>query len=337
MSHGEALSRRLGPVSDAQFQAGLDHFGLGRFLRATPVPFGLFGQNVFVTTTAGEFVLRGAAHYDWQLPSERFVARLLHERTAVPVPWPYLVNTDESIFGWPYGYAIMPRMPGVLPADPAVTAAMTGAERAGIARALGANLRAVHAVTWPRAGRFDLASGTVRAFEGGFAAWIVGELRRWLDLCVSYGTGATEADREWAERLIDEAAGALREPRPATLVLHDYREANVALERHAGRWRISGVFDLMEAIFADPELDLVRQLSGYLERPDTALAKAFLAGYGPLEAGAGARLRLYLAYDRMIVWEFFHRPDNLASWSCPERTPREWIAPYLRGLASASG
>jgi hypothetical protein len=29
------------------------------------VPFGLFGQNLFLSTTAGEFVFRGAPHTPW--------------------------------------------------------------------------------------------------------------------------------------------------------------------------------------------------------------------------------------------------------------------------------
>src|SRR5579872_2347774 len=79
-------SKRLGAISPEQFQAALNHFGLGQFLSAEAIPFGLFGQNVFVTSSTGEYVFRGAAHYDWQFPKEQFVANLLHERTNVPVP-----------------------------------------------------------------------------------------------------------------------------------------------------------------------------------------------------------------------------------------------------------
>jgi hygromycin-B 7''-O-kinase len=103
-------SRRLGSIDDGQFRSALERFGLGEFVRAEPVAGGLFGQNVFVASTTGEYVLRGAPHYDWQLPAERFFARLLHERTRAPVPWPYLLDPGDDIFGW--SYAVMPRMPG---------------------------------------------------------------------------------------------------------------------------------------------------------------------------------------------------------------------------------
>src|SRR5687767_15317798 len=112
-------SKRLGPITPAQFQASLHRFGLGTFVCAEAVVGGLFGQNVFVTSTSGRFVLRGVPHYDWQLPTERFFARALHERTAAPVPWPYLLDPATDIFGW--SYALMPRMPGLNLSDPAVT------------------------------------------------------------------------------------------------------------------------------------------------------------------------------------------------------------------------
>lgn len=80
-----AYSARLGEISDAQFQHALDRLDLGELVRATAVPFGLFGQNVFLTTSRGEFIFRGAQHGDWQFAKEVFFARLLAEKTIAPV------------------------------------------------------------------------------------------------------------------------------------------------------------------------------------------------------------------------------------------------------------
>ena len=66
-------SKRLGNISDEQLQSALNYFDLGKFLHAEPIPFGLFGQNLFVTSTVGDFVLRGVPHYDWQFPTEKFL------------------------------------------------------------------------------------------------------------------------------------------------------------------------------------------------------------------------------------------------------------------------
>ena len=80
-SPGRVYSERLGVLAPHQFQAALARFELGDFVEAAPVSKGLFGQNVFVTSTQGEYVLRGLPHYSWQFPKERFGAALLHERT----------------------------------------------------------------------------------------------------------------------------------------------------------------------------------------------------------------------------------------------------------------
>jgi len=79
-------SKRLGPISHDQLSRALTRFELGDLVTVEPVPFGLFGQNLFVTSSVGEFVFRGAPHGQTQFPTERFFTRLLHERTSVPVP-----------------------------------------------------------------------------------------------------------------------------------------------------------------------------------------------------------------------------------------------------------
>src|SRR3954452_19284777 len=91
-------SDRLGLISQGQFQAALDHFSLGRLRAATPITRGMFGQNVFLSTSEGEFVLRGAPHSDDQLAREAFFCRQLHERTTLPAPWPYLIDDTAAIF-----------------------------------------------------------------------------------------------------------------------------------------------------------------------------------------------------------------------------------------------
>ena len=138
-------SQRLGTLSETQFQAALDRFHLGRFMQAEPIPFGNFGQNVFVTSTTGEYVLRGQPHFWWQFPTEQFFTQQLYERTHVPVPWPYLVHSTSDIFGW--SFAIMPRMPGLQLADQQVKNQLGPAERQGIAQALGENLARMQEVT----------------------------------------------------------------------------------------------------------------------------------------------------------------------------------------------
>jgi hygromycin-B 7''-O-kinase len=329
-------SKRLGSISDRQFQAALDHFDLGQFISAEAIPFGLFGQNVFVTSSTGAYVLRGAAHYDWQFPKEQFVANLLHERTHAPAPFPYLIDNDETIFGWKYGYVLMPRMPGLQLANGEVLKTITFEDRRAIAYAIGENLREIQRVQWAFAGQYDYQTQTIEPFRDGFAAWLISQIRQHLQQAMLYHNGATQSDEAWIERIIQNAAEALQVPYTPVLVLHDYREPNLTVsKKQADRWQVSGVFDLMEALVGDGELDLVRQLANYMDARDLTWAKSLLDGYqksAPLRSHARQRLALYLVYDRIVVWEYFHRPANLAQWWYPGHSVEEWISPAIRKL-----
>lgn len=288
-----------------------------------------------MTSTAGKFVLRGSAHYDWQFPKEQFIANLIHEQTDVPVPYPYLFDADESIFGWKYGYVLMPRLPGLQLADQQVKQSLTDNDRQAIAYAMGETLHKIHLVRWEFAGEYDLTTQTIQPFEDGFENWLIRELRQLVQLSKSYETGTDQSDVAWVEEVIDDANDAMRVPYTPVLVMHDYREGNVTVHKQDGRWRVSGVFDLMEALIGDGELDLVRQLAGFMDEKQLSWAKAFLEGYQKHTAfrpQIEKRLSLYLVYDRMIIWEYFHRPNNIALWSHNDQSAKEWIISYLAQL-----
>ncbi len=163
---GRVYSQHLSLISDEQFQAALDRFHLGRLIQAEPIPFGLFGQNVFVSSTQGDYVLRGKPHFWWQFPTEQFYARFLYERAHAPAPWPYLVDPSPEIFGW--SHVLMPRMPGLQLADQEVRERLSPSDRLAIARALGENLACMQEANWPGSGRYHAAIDTVEPFELAF-------------------------------------------------------------------------------------------------------------------------------------------------------------------------
>jgi hygromycin-B 7''-O-kinase len=330
-----SYSNRLGTISEDQFQAALDRFDLGEFRQATAIRFGLFGQNVFLTSTTGEYVLRGAAHYEWQFPAEQFMARLLHGQSDVAVPWPYLYDSSDVIFGWKWGYVLMPKMPGIQLADGHVVGSLSKEDRRAIARALGENLSEVHQVHWECSGQFDLAKGSISAFPGGFGTWLIDQLQRLVQQSEGNRSGFAVEDREWIDGMINDARAALEGSMAPSLVLHDYKEANVTVDQVGGRWTVSGVFDLMESFFGDGDLDFARQFGDYCEvgRPD--LATSFLTGYldaSALQSHMKERLRIYLAYDRLIIWEYFHRPEHLAQWWHGPSSFRDWARMHLDHL-----
>ena len=323
-------STRLGLLSPDQFQAALDRHGLGSFVRAEPIPFGNFGQNVFVTSTTGDYVLRGAPHFPWQFPKERYFTDLLHERTPVPVPWPYIFDPDAAIFGW--SYAIMPCMPGVQLSDPDALAKLTPADRTGIAGAMGTTLAQMHTLVWPHAGEYDLVTNTIQPFGVSHRQWVFSCIERYLRLAVPLSDRTTAVDVAWVEGLMMQNGWALAVPFEPCFVMQDYKEGNAVAQCTEGVWRISGVFDYMEPYFGDGEADLPRQVAVYADE-DPAYARAFVEAYSeemracgrPLRPGFAERFRLYMLLDRLIIWQFAQRHGV---WWDPELTLQAWASPY---------
>lgn len=54
-----------------------------------------------------------------------------------------------------------------------------------------------------------------------------------------------------------------------------------------------------------------------------------------LDSDTMARLRLYPLDERLIVWEFFHRPEFLGMWHGGTGSFRECFATYERELDEA--
>src|SRR5216683_3180711 len=288
-------SKRLGPISHQQLCSALARFNLGDLQAVEPVPFGLFGQNLFVTSSVGEFVFRGAPHGPTQFPTERFFTRLLHEQTSVPVPWPYQV--DDSCDFFPWSYVIMPRMPGLQVTDRKVRRDLTPANLREIARAMAFNLVAMQQVTMPYCARYDPDRDTVRPvpikdhaewpFNNGYGNvlqppshrdLVIARIRRILDRSRTASDRTTTADAEWAEELIERASEALAEPFTPCFTMEDYKEGNVVLRQTLTGWQVSGAFDFMGCYFGDGETDLSRITAEYFDQ-DPALAREFLATY----------------------------------------------------------
>jgi aminoglycoside phosphotransferase (APT) family kinase protein len=331
-------SQRLGDIADAQFEAVVERFGLGRFVEATPITSGLFGQNVFVTTTEGEFVLRGAPHWvkgprdaqwrredRWQFSKEKFFAQLLHERTGVPVPWPMQHDESSDIFGWPY--LVMPRMPGTCFEERAILTALPAQDRRAVAVAMGEMLTRMQALTAPFAGDFGTEPIAFEPYAEGLLGNIVAQTKASAAQARAHGA-MTDGDDAWIAAACDAAlAGGSR---PVSFTHGDYKLNNVTVQRAESGWRVGGVFDLHEARFADGALDVVRQACSYLDT-EPALASVFLCACGFLPPPA--RLPLYVIRDRVGFWAFFTAPDRHAGWT-EGKTFRGWAERYVDAIAA---
>nr|WP_240489921.1 phosphotransferase [Actinomadura atramentaria] len=295
--------------------------------------------------------MRGNPHYPGQFAAERYYSGLL-VRAGVPAPWPYRIDPGADLFGW--SYALMPRMPGIQPDDPDVRAGLTADDRAGIARALGTALAAIHAVTAPAPGRYHPAADAVVPLEppdasvwalpaprpagpgpgGPYARWVADRVLARLAQAAGHAPAATTAaDRAWTAGLLAENEAATSVPFTPSLVVEDYKEGNTVVARDGGTWRVSGVFDLAQCYFGDGEADLPRTLCSYLDE-DPGLARAFLAAYldaRPPRPGFSARAATHLLVDRAMLWEFFQR--NRLRWWPEDWTFRDWAGRYLDLLA----
>ena len=299
-------SKRLGAISPGQFQAALEQLGLGDFVRAETVSSGLFGQNVFVTSTKGRFVLRGAPHYPWQFPTEQFFVEQMHQQTQVPVPYPYILERSDDVFGW--SFAVMPRMEGVSLMGEAVTAELTAEDRLAIARVMAQTLLKMQALTWDHAGKYDPETGGVQPFEGGYRAWVVERIRTKMSESSSYNDHTTDSDVRWAESIVAEAMPVFDSPYRPCVVHADYGEHNVVV-MHKDGWRVSGVFDWMTAHFGDGAADLSLSVTMYLGR-EPALADTFVQAYlehKPARSGFVELQQLYMLNLKLSFWEYWQR------------------------------
>ncbi len=342
MSAPIVYSQRLGSISDSQFQAVATRLGLGRFLRATPITSGLLGQNVFMHTTAGEFVLRGAPHWvkgfgdaayrpedRWQFTKERFFAEQLHERTDAPVPWPILHDQTSDLLGWPY--LVMPRMPGHCFDDRSILTALSVADRTEVAAALGTMLVQLQRLTSPFAGDFSPVSIRLSPFPLGYTQQVIDETRMYTEMATVNGAIAAE-DRLFIDSVFNLAL-AMTDTRLNTFVHGDYKLNNLTVLQGQHGWRVAGVFDLHEARFGDGALDVVRQTCSYLDA-DPPMADWFVRSW--LEGvGRDGRIRtlmpLYVVNDRMKLWEYFSRPDVSAKWR-EAKSFRSWGGAYVNAV-----
>ena len=330
-------SERLGVIADAQFAAALARLGLGELLTAEAAPTGLFGQNVYLATTAGAFVFRGAPHWHqgrrddrYQFAKEAFFIGLAHAATDAPVPWPCRYDPTSDIFGWPY--LIMPRMPGACVNERSIRKALDAGARREAAVSLGETLADLQRLTAPAAGDYDVETGDVAPDPGGYA----GHLTQWMS---SIAQGAAEAgvmtpaDMDWIGRVASTAHEA--PSRPVSFVHGDYKLDNMTLAERDGVWRVSGLFDFHTARFGDSARDLVRAACAWLDtEPD--LARVFVEAWregGGDTAGLASWLPLYVASERVTLWSHFVRSDPRPDWSAG-LTFRAWAERYVERLAA---
>jgi len=224
----------------------------------------------------------------------------------------------------------MPRMPGIQLADEAFVAQLNGDDQLGLARAMARTLAELHTIHSDCAGTYDYQTHTVQPFAKNYREMILESIHDLLATSQSYNANTTVFDVSWVERVMRDNQEAMHNPWNISLVLRDFKEANMVAQQQLGEWKISGVFDLMEAHFGDGESDLVRQVGHYL-RTAPMYAGEFIREYlrlCPAEHGFVERQQLYMLYDSLIIWSYFQRTEG----GLPENKAlslQEWASPFV--------
>lgn len=289
-------------IEAAQLNAVAEQFGIGTIVDAWTPSGGLFGQIVMLETTEGRYVFRGNPHGHAHLTKERCVAGLIHERSELSAPWPYRICDDAILFGWTY--AVMPMLPGSCGRDLWVSADATG--RLELAASGGRALALLHHVTMPTPADYDEQVDDFVPVTVDFTTWWLERLDYWRTGCRASGALSLEAER-FIDEVIERDLPALGSPFVPALVHHDFKPGNLNYTWAGGSVQVSGVFDLFEAYFGDPEEDLVRML---WDVQTDEQRQAFIEAYTdstPLRDGAADRLELYALADWLICWEYGKR------------------------------
>lgn len=272
----------LGDLSDAKLQAALDRFELGRLVSAEAFTGGLFAKNVGIVTDTGRWVLRGDSPA-WRFRRERFWASTMRVACpTVPVPWPFHIDTDESLFGWPY--QLTPWMPGNQERNDAN------------AVALGRAAATMRSVTFDYLGEWSPETETLAPFGGTAIDYLATRTERVIARCAERARPLLDTDVTFLRRLMPDALDVV-----PSYVHHDLKIENCVFIDGA----VSGLFDLGEGLVADPIENLARPM-WTLARFDVPLAAKFLDAY---EVAADIRvprhlLRTYVLLDLLVIWEY---------------------------------
>lgn len=324
--HDEPYSERLGIIPPDRLQAALDRFDLGTLVSATLIPYGNFGQNLYLTATSGEWVFRGSPLIPGQFAAERIWVDLLHERTSVPVPWPYRYESSSEIFGWPW--VIMPRMPGLPPQE--IGLASDHPERRQIVRRTAETLVELQRLTWPEPALVDRPTARLVPLPTSWTDHIFASILADLERAQKAHPRTTDADLAWVRDLLERSRLAMDVSFTPTFVMNDFKEDNARFLRTADGWIVSGVFDFMSGMFGDGEADLSRQAAVYSEF-EPGLERIFLDRWRELanpRPGFEERFCVYMLQERASLWEFFQQPGRQPYWN-PDMSFRDYVEPFL--------
>jgi aminoglycoside phosphotransferase (APT) family kinase protein len=241
------------------------------------------------------------------------------------VPWPYLIEESEEIFGW--NWAILPRAQGISMV-PEAGHEFSREERWAQAAALGRALAALHTVMMPEPAVYDRAVAGLRNIPGSYGEYVQGLVERLLADCRAASDATTDEDVTWALSLVETGRAAFDQPFTPTVIHLDYSENNAILDRGPEGWHVAGVVDWMTAEVGHPEADLRRSVAHYHYR-GLGEHRPFIGAYRsihPQQPGFDDRFPVFMLWERLLIWGYGQRHGV---WFPEGLTLRRWMQQFL--------
>ncbi|MEC0091464.1 phosphotransferase family protein [Paenibacillus macquariensis] len=295
-------SNKLGAITNHQLQLMLDRFSLGTLISSEKTALGIMGQTMNVSSSTGDYILKGNPLFFGQFLEERFFVDHLHQHTTLQVPSPYLIDETEDIFGW--NYSIMPRLPGIHMNAPDIQPFLTTTEdKEHLAELMANTLVELHHWKVAQFGEFDPLTRTVRPFEGSYRTWLYSTIRYWINDATKYSI-ITAQDLIWVEHILQSSQNVFDDLHFPTFVMGDFKPENFLIHKHNDEWTISGIFDFTTSYFGDGLADLPKITTMYLENGEEALARKFLSSYvnSTEHQTFRDRFRVHMLHNCALVW-----------------------------------
>jgi hygromycin-B 7''-O-kinase len=295
-------SNKLGEVTNEQLQLMLNRFDLGKLISFEKTQKGVGNQTLFVTSSLGEYVLKGNPLYEGQFIEEKFYVDNLLRRTKLPVPDPYLIDELEDIFGW--SYSIMPRFTGRHFNESGFEAELSREDKQQIAELLARSLCEMHQWKAEVYGEFNPKRQNILPFKGPYKTWLYNRIRYWLEDAKKYSV-ITNGDAGWVENLLADSEEAFDGLHSPNFVMGDFKAENILVQQNSDGWKLSGIFDFTTGYFGDGVADLPRMIAMYLENGEEELAKRFISiYYNHTEAKEAflERFRVHMLHQRVLDW-----------------------------------
>lgn len=324
-------SNKLGVITTARLQQMLDRFSLGKLISSKTTENGAMGQTMFVSSTEGDFVLKGNPLYPGQLVEEKYFVENIHKRTNIAVPKPFIIDESREIFGW--SYALMPCLAG----EHMNAQQFEEKDKLEVASLLARTLTEFHTWKVDQFGELDPKKLTVRPFKDTYTGWLYNRIRFWLEDARKYSV-ITSEDIAWVKMLLESSRDAFEKLSSPTFVMGDFKPGNFLLDSGANGWKVSGVFDFTNAYFGDPLSDLIKMITIYIDNEEEDVEKHFLSVYlngvdgFDSKAGIKQRISVHMLQQRTLDWGCA-KAMGMVSWD-DELSFSSWAGRYTEVAAS---